>query len=259
MKKRGNPIIALAQIKYYEKSDNNLEKIKKYIRLAKKKGADIICFPESCVHKNQILHFRHHLILEIREECKKNNIWAIITDDMIINGKHHNASILIDRKGEISGVYKKIHLSDEAEDGVRSGKRMGVFKTDFAKIGIAVCWDLKFGKLFRRMSKAGAQIIFCPAQWMYELQGYHARQYSDKLKKKEKELLRSLISTRAFENLNFVALCNPVFVDIDQVAYTAIASPHKILKEIYEKEGIIVSEINLNEIKKLKKLYPANS
>ncbi|MFA4960423.1 MAG: carbon-nitrogen hydrolase family protein [Candidatus Pacearchaeota archaeon] len=253
MKKRG-PIIALAQIKYYEKSNNNLAKIKKYIRLAKKKNADIICFPESCVHKNEVLHFGHHLILEIREECKKNSIWAIISEDFMVKGKHYNAAILIDRKGEIVGFYKKIHLYDE--EGLSSGKRIGVFKTDFAKIGIAICWDLKFGKLFRRMQKKGAQIIFCPAQWMYELHAHHARKYSEKLKKKEIELLKSLISARAFENLNFVGLCNPVLDSEDQVSYTAIASPHKILKEITNKEGLIVSEINLDEIKKLKKLYP---
>ena len=253
MEKR-NPIVALAQIKYFDKSDNNLGKIKKFIRLAKKKNADIICFPESCVHKNQVLHFHHHLIEEIKEECRINSIWAIITDDIMIRGRHYNASMLINRKGKITGVYKKIHLYDE--DEVTAGKRIGVFKTDFAKIGIAVCWDLKFSRLFRRIRKKGVQVVFCPAQWMYELRGYHARKYSDQLKRKEKILLKSLLSTRAFENLYFVALCNPILNSVDQVSYSAIASPHKILKEIYNKEGLIVSEINLGEIKKLRKLYP---
>ena len=72
MKKRKQPIVAAAQIKYFEGySKNNLSKIKRYINLAKQKNADIVCFPESCVHKTATLHKNHKLIKEIREELEK--------------------------------------------------------------------------------------------------------------------------------------------------------------------------------------------
>lgn len=254
MKKR-NPIIALAQIRYFDFfKKHNVEKIKKYIKLAKKKNADIICFPESCVHKKDFLSFDDKLIKEIREECKKNSIWCIIADDMVINRKNYNTAILINREGKIYGNYKKIHLYGESEK-ISPGKKPRVFKTDFAKIGIAICWDLSDPKLFKKMKKKGAEIIFCPTYWKYELRAHGGRKYEEKYKKKEKLTLKSLLMARAFENILYTALCNPANEEKDLISYSAICSPHKILKEINNKEGLIYSEINLNEIKKLHELY----
>jgi predicted amidohydrolase len=166
-----------------------------------------------------------------------------------MKGKHHNVSMLINRKGEIKGTYKKIHLYDE--DNVIPGKKIGVFNTDFAKIGIVLCWDLKFSRLFKKMKQKGAEIVFCPAQWCYEEKA-HDKDH----KLREKQLLESLIRARAFENIYFVALCNPVIPkEDDLISYSAIASPHKLLNQITDKEGIITAEINLKEIKKLGKIY----
>ncbi len=248
--RRKNPVIALAQIKYWDVNKrNNVEKIKRYIRLAKKRGADIICFPESAVHKTKTLHFDDKFFKEIKEECKKNSIWCIITEDFEIKRKTYNLSVLIDRKGKIKGTFKKIHLYGDS-DGIYPGKKVKVFQTDFAKIGIAVCWDLAFPDLFRKMKKAGAEIVFCPAFWAYEEKAYDKNHL-----KEETNLLRSLIRTRAFENLYFVGLVNPLIKREDMVSYSAIVSPQKILKEIMEKEGIITAKIDLKEIKRFEKIY----
>ncbi len=246
MKER-SAVIAIAPIRYFDISNNNLEKIKKYIRHAGKKKADIICFPESCLHKTKTLHFDDKIIKEIKEECRKNKIWCIITEDLILRKKPYNISILIDRNGEIKGQYKKIHLWG---DEVKAGRISRVFKTDFAKLGIVICWDLRFPELFKKMKKKGAEIVFCPAQWCYE-----SKAYDNFHKKREIELLRSLVSARAFENLFFVVLVNPLRDEKDQVSYSAISSPHKILKETIDDESLIVLKINLNEIKKFKKIY----
>lgn len=247
-KRRKDPIIALAQIKYFDISkSNNLEKIKKYIKLAKKKNADIVCFPESCIHQRKTLYLGHKFIKEISEECKKSSIWCIITDDIEIKNKPYNTAILINRKGEISGRYKKIHLFG---DKVVAGDHYKVFKTDFAKIGIAICWDLAFPKMFKEMKNAGAEIVFCPAQWWYD-----SAAHEEKHQKREKEILESLVKARAYENLLFVALCNPVMKTKYQIPYSVIASPVKILSEITGKEGLITAKIKLSQIKKLHKLY----
>lgn len=246
MKKR-SAIVAIAPIKYFDISKDNLEKIKEYIRKAGKRKADIICFPESCLHKTRVFKVDDILIKEIREECRKNNIWCIITEDLILKKKPYNIAILIGRDGEIKGKYKKIHIYDEE---VKEGKKIRVFKTDFAKIGIVICWDLAFPELFKKMKEKGAEIIFCPAQWCYE-----QKAYDNFHKQRETELLKSLLSARAFENLFFVALVNPLRDEKDQVSYSAIVSPHKILKETINKERLMVAKINLNEIKKYKKIY----
>jgi predicted amidohydrolase len=254
--KRKNPIIAVAQIEYYDTAEkHNVAKIKKYIQLAKKKNADIICFPESCIHKMGFLSFNHRLIHEIREECKKNSIWCIIDDEMTKMGRAYNMAILINREGKIAGTYKKINIMGESE-GVKAGRRVKVFKTDFGKIGIVLCWDLAYPKLFRKMKRKGAEIVFCPTYWKYEIRAHNKKKYEEKYRKREMQTLKSLVIARAFENLFYVALSNPAHGgDRELVSYSAICSPHKVLKEIKDKEGMIFAEINLNNISKLEKLY----
>lgn len=246
--KRKTAIIALAQIKYFQDStQHNLKKIKKFISLAKKKKADIICFPESCLHKSS-LDLNHKIIKQIQNECKKNSIWCIITDDIRIKNKTYNLSLLINRKGEIKGDYRKIHLYGDKK--IVAGKKTMVFKTDFAKIGIAICWDLAFPELFKEMKKAGAEIVFCPAQWWYD-----SIAKETKHPQREIKILESLILARAYENVFFVGLCNPVLNSKFQISYSAIASPIKILNQKIGGEGLIISKLNLNQIKKIEKIY----
>lgn len=248
MKRRG-AVIALAQIKYFETSrTNNLDKIIKYIRLAKKAKADIVCFPESCIHYST-LDFNNKLIKTIVEECKKNSIWCIVTDDIKVGNKTYNSSLLVDRNGDIKGKYDKINLYG---DTASPGKEIKVFDTDFGRIGIAICWDLAFPKLFNEMKKNGAEIVFCPAQWWYDSKSHY-----EKHQTRELSILRSLVLSRAYENVFFVALCNPIMKSKFQISYSAIASPTGILKELINKEGLIVQKINLNEISRVQKIYDA--
>lgn len=245
--KRRSAIIALAPIKYFENSNsNNLDKILKYICLAKKNKADIVCFPESCLYKSS-LDLNNKIVDKVQLECKKNSIWCIITDDLVKEGKTYNLSLLINRDGRIMGEYNKIHLYGEKSI---AGKKVKVFDTDFGKIGIAICWDLAFPDLFQKLKKKGAEIVFCPAQWWYDSKMH----YHDH-KKRELAILRSLILSRAYENVFFMALCNPLMDSKFQVSYSAIASPTRILKESVNKEGILVEKINLNEIRRVKKIY----
>lgn len=249
MKKQA--IISVAQIRYYDSFEkHNVDKIKKYIYLAKKAKSDIVCFPETCVHKTSYLELNNKLIKEIQKSCKENSIWAIITDSFIVNKKPYKIALLIDRNGKIRGKYKKINLYG---DDTKAGKKIFTYQTDFAKIGIVICWDLAFPDLFKKMKKAGAEIVFCPSKWCYEKETYEKDH-----KKNEIILLRSLVKSRAFENIYFLAFSNPVIKEkkyTDLVSYSAIASPHKILKEIIDKEGLITAKINLEEINKFTKLY----
>jgi len=244
--------VALAQIKYSLDSRENVDKIKRYIMFAKRSGAEIVCFPEACLHQSKKFELEHKFIHEIKDECKRNEIWAIINDDIKIKDNYYNAALLINRKGKIAGIYKKIN--SYGDEGIKKGNKTSVFKTDFAKIGIAICWDLRFPELFKKMKEKGAEIIFCPARWCYE-----SKAYNSKRKQKEKRILKSIIKTRAYENLFFMAVVNPVIKGRyfrDLVSYSAISSPHVILKNIYDKEGMIVSKVNLNEIKKAENIYP---
>ncbi|MDO8509551.1 MAG: carbon-nitrogen hydrolase family protein [bacterium] len=247
------PVIALAQIRYFDNGKtNNIAKIKKFIALAAAAKAEIICFPESCIQKDKFIKISDKLIEEICASCRQHNIWAIIGDTFQKNRRLYNMALLIDRAGNIKGDYSKINLyGDEVE---KAGNKIFTFQTDFAKIGIAICWDLAFPDLFIKMKKAGAQIVFNPSYWCYE-DTVHERDH----KARELILVKSLIQSRAFENLMYIAYVSPLTKENDLISYSAIASPHKILKSILDKEGLIVQTIDLEELKTFEKLYPNKS
>jgi predicted amidohydrolase len=186
-------------------------------------------------------------VKEIQAECERNSIWCIISDEFKIKDKEYNLSVLIDRKGKIAGTYKKINLYYEE---VVPGKRVKVFDTDFARIGIVICWDMAFPELFKKLKQKGAQIIFCPALWWYE-PGAHTEKHIER----ERSLLKSLLLARAFENLVYVGVCNPIIESRYQVSYTAIAAPHYIMGEINNREGLLTESINLRDLERFKELY----
>lgn len=75
----------------------------------------------------------------------------------------HNTSFLIDRKGKLAGVYRKVHLStSEAMKGVIPGGELPVFETDFGKVGIVICWDNWFSETAKLLRLKGAEILLFP-------------------------------------------------------------------------------------------------
>jgi len=72
----------------------------------------------------------------------------------------YNSAALIDRAGEVAGVYRKVYLTlGEMEAGVRPGVETPVFETDFGKVGIAICFDLNFWEVARGLKAGGAELI----------------------------------------------------------------------------------------------------
>ena len=87
-------------------------------------------------------------------------------------GRLYNTSVLFGPKGDKLGVYRKIHLFDvEVGDGqtyresaaVAPGADVVVADAPFGKVGLSVCYDLRFPELYRLHSKAGAQVLTVPA------------------------------------------------------------------------------------------------
>ena len=78
-------------------------------------------------------------------------------------GMRHNTGLLIDREGNIAGVYRKCQLTiGEIEGGLRPGNELAVFDTDFARIGIQICWDHYFPESTRVLAMKGAELICIP-------------------------------------------------------------------------------------------------
>ncbi|OYW52870.1 MAG: amidohydrolase, partial [Rhodobacterales bacterium 12-65-15] len=163
----------------------NLPQTVAYLRQAAKAGAGFILTPEltnglSSSRDHQRAVFRHEgedpTLATLRDEAKAAGVWLLIgslglltTDD---DGRFANRSFLIDPAGAITARYDKIHMFDvnvsETEvyresAGYRPGDRAVMAGMPFAKLGMTICYDLRFPQLYRRLAQAGAGIITVPA------------------------------------------------------------------------------------------------
>jgi predicted amidohydrolase len=80
-----------------------------------------------------------------------------------------NAAILIGRKGELVGIYRKLHLavqtaSDSLEGGMTPGKEAPVFHCDFGKLGIQICFDIEYDYGWQELARKGAELVVWPTQ-----------------------------------------------------------------------------------------------
>ncbi len=75
----------------------------------------------------------------------------------------YNTAVLLGRKGELVGAYRKTHLPrEEWEKGITPGDRYPVFETDLGKVGLMICWDLQFPEPARALAAQGAEILLLP-------------------------------------------------------------------------------------------------
>ena len=109
------------------------------------------------------------------------------------NGTIYNTAYVIDQ-GEVRASYRKMHLfSMMGEDRfLGAGDASLVVATSVGRIGVAICYDLRFPELFRKMALEGAEIICLPAEWP----------------KPRQDHWRTLLRARAIENQLFVAAAN---------------------------------------------------
>jgi predicted amidohydrolase len=108
-------------------------------------------------------------------------------------GKIFNTAYVVD-KGEVVTSYRKLHMfSTMGEDRFLSpGEKSLVVPTSAGRLGVAICYDLRFPELFRKMALEGAEIICLPAEWP----------------KPRQEHWRTLLRARAMENQLFVIATN---------------------------------------------------
>jgi len=202
---------ALVQLSVSDDPAANLPVTLNFIREAAAAGAGFVLTPE-CTNllssdrgwQREVLCHEEDdpTLAALRAEAAALGITLLIgslglkTQDA--DGRFANRSFLIGPSGAIVARYDKIHMFDvdvsETEkyresEGYRPGTRAVVADAGFAKIGMAICYDLRFPQLFRRTAKGGAQILTLPAAFNDTTGAAH---------------WESLIRARAIENTCFV-------------------------------------------------------
>ena len=141
-------------------------------------GLDLIIFPEYNYYEafsldearanSETMDGRY--ITEMKKQARRFGVNLIPGSFAETCGeKVKNTCALIDRSGEVAGSYSKVHLMDaigiRESDAAVPGDKLGVFDTDFGRIGLMVCFDLRFPEQPRSMVLQGADIIFCAASF----------------------------------------------------------------------------------------------
>ena len=163
----------------------NLPETVARVRAAVAGGADFVLTPEctnalSSNRTRQRELFRAEAddptLAALRDEAARAGVWLMIgslgllTDDA--DGRFANRSFLIGPDGAVMARYDKIHMFDvnvsdtevyRESSGYRPGGRAVIADTPFGRVGMTVCYDVRFAHLYRQLAKAGAEIITVPA------------------------------------------------------------------------------------------------
>jgi hypothetical protein len=147
---------------------------------------DLIVVPEACdrpggfgaeklrayykVRKDQVQQF-------FAKTARENKCYIVYSAYRIIpDGTMRNSSVLIDRKGNVAGIYNKNHPTiGEIEKGTLCGKDAPIFECDFGRVAMAICFDLNFDELRLKYTKAGPDLVIFSSMYHGGLmQGYWA-------------------------------------------------------------------------------------
>jgi len=243
--------IKLFQLEAVNQKEHNLRKILQFLDNS---DCDLNVFPEYIMGVNDRSLTREYVeriaepingdfVSSILEKSREKGVAVVFTMFLKEDGKIYNAAIFAN-KGKILSIYKKIHLFDAfgyKESSIFTpGIKPTIVSYKGCRIGLAVCFDLRFPELFRFMRLKGASMFIVPSAW-----------YKGKYK-----LLQwfSLIQSRAHENGCYIIAVNQVGRFF--TGHSLIASPlGYIVVDLGEEEKEFSVELDLNEVEEARKNF----
>ena len=178
---------ALVQMKSSVDKNKNLSYSLKLIGRAAQKKAQLICFPEfqmaysPAEQKPETLHeiaekINGDFISALSNSAKKNKINVVATIYEIINTnkqdqKVFDTAVIINERGKMQSVYRKIHLYDAL--GFKESKKLLAgniiekpTRTSVGNLGLQICYDMRFPEISRILTVNGANILVSPSAWV---------------------------------------------------------------------------------------------
>ncbi|MBW3090112.1 nitrilase-related carbon-nitrogen hydrolase [Bifidobacterium miconisargentati] len=228
----------------------NIAKALPMIRRAGDAGADMIVFPELFTTGYELSIVGPHItelaesidgptITALRAAARDSNLYVVAPIALYhedLPGVPFNSAVLIDRTGEIAGVYDKQHLWALERFYFRGGNGSPVFKTDFGTVGIMICYDMGYPEVARMLTLKGAQIILCPSAWC----------------EPDHDVWDINVPARALENTVFLCAVNRYGLEKDLYmgGHTKVCNPRgRVIAELPdEAEGTLTIDLNLDEI-----------
>jgi len=258
--------VSCIQLKSNNNIHFNLKRTEKLILKAVRQKTDFILTPEVSslfsLNKKKLLNICTSMDKDIylngvRKIAKKYKKWILVGSLIIKVSKNKlvNRSVLIDANGRIKSYYDKIHMYDvilsKKEHYFESkiftaGNKIKSFKLPWGKLGLSICYDLRFPNLYRKLAKSGSIFLSVPSAFTETTGRRH---------------WHSLLKARAIENFCYIfapAQGGTHYNGRRTYGHSMIISPDgKILKELKNKEGVITALVNQSLPKKLRSIIPS--
>ena len=263
-----NRILSIACLQYSstENEKHTLKTIKNLIDKALDAKAELITLPEcaTSLQKNSNItkelakiEAENYSLQTLKEIAKLSSVFILIGSLPIkVHDRLVNRSFLIGPKGDVLYKYDKIHLYDvnlpngdvyKESDTYKSGNKaiIGEIKKNKIKIGLTICYDLRFPHLYQDLAVNGAEIIVVPSAFSNLTGPVH---------------WHALLKARAIETGAFIiAPAQTGYHECGRTSYghSLIISPWgKVLKDAKKKVGIIHANIDIDEVMKARRAIP---
>lgn len=186
-----------------------------------------------------------YAIAQWQDWCRRTSMVLVGSMPEVEGEDLFNTSYVVDADGELAGRYRKSHLFSPNGEHLRfaAGRELVVCNTRAGRLGILICYDLRFPEVCRRLALDGAQVLCVSALWP-SVRIHH---------------WDLLLRARALENQVFVLGCNGCGADgeLHYGGSSAIVRPTgECLASASEKEGLIFAEIDLREIESFRRAIP---
>lgn len=251
--------IAVIQFKASTDKSQNLRRIVDLISKSASRGADLCAFPEFMMFYTTSQQSPRDLALQaetidgnfvrtVALAAKKNTIEVVgtIYEKSKKKDRVYDTSFLVDKSGTVRSTYRKIHLYDAL--GFKESKKLqpglkiaAPVKTSVGKLGMLICYDLRFPEMSRTLASSGSEILVVPSAWV-------------KGKMKEEHWL-AINKTRAIENGCYVIA--PDQVGNIYCGRSLVVDPYgKILLDMKKKQGMGIVDISISKVKETRRILP---
>jgi predicted amidohydrolase len=257
------PKIALLQMMVTESEAENLDRAHHLLQEAATAEADFAVLPEMFCCPYDTAVFAHHAQPDGGERwqtmaswARESGLWLVAgsVPETGAGGKVYNTAYVFDRTGQQQAKHRKIHLFDIDVAGgqsyresaaVLAGHSPTVFTTEFGRMGLMICFDIRFPSLAAEMAARGANILFIPASFNPTTGPAH---------------WELLFRARAVDNQLFtvgVASAQNDALGYHSYGHSLAVSPWGcVLTQLDEREGFALATLDLREIDRVRGAIP---
>lgn len=255
--------LGLIQMKVTKDKSLNIKNAIHLIKDAHQKGSELIVLPECWNSPYGTEYFKEYAEIEndsnslisISKISKELGVYIIAGSiPTKEDSKYFNSCFIFDSNGNIISKYQKIHLFDidipnkitfQESKILSPGSKLSTFDFKGYKIGIGICFDIRFQELANLYQKKGCHLLIYPGAFNMTTGPNH---------------WELLTRSRALDNQLYVAVCSPSRDEnASYVAYghSMIANPFgKVIHSLDEKENILISEIDMDYINQIRQQIP---